>query len=310
MQPMRLVPPTLLLLTVSARLPAAQLSNELHPSWSPSGEYLVFESNRYGNADIFVSALESGDVRRITSDPSDDSRPVWSPDGAWIAFHSTRSGNADIYRVHPDGTDWSRLTVSERDETNAAWSPTSDAIVYEIRGDDHWYLGVLNVADGSDRILLDRPGDHLTPTWPSAGEVIFSYSPPGGNHDTDIELVTVDLRGRVTGTLLGGARGNSNVNYSTKRRLFVFNSIRDGNWEVYTAARDGANLSRLTVQSGPGLAGIDGQPEWSPDGSLVAITSGRAGSLDIVLIDPDGAEIRNLTAEWRIDTSQPTPPSR
>lgn len=305
---MRLTLPTVLLILASARLHATQLSNELHPSWSPSGEYLVFESNRYGNADLFVFELASGQVRRITTHSADDGRPVWSPDGDWIAFHSNRSGNHDLYRVRPDGADLTRLTVSDRDETNAAWSPAADAIVYEIRGDDHWYLGVLRLYDGSARVLVDRPGDHLTPTWPSAGEVIFSYSPPGGNHDTDIQLTTIDLQGRLTGTLLGGARGNSNAHYSTKREQFVFNSIRDGNWEIYTAARDGANTLRLTVQSLPGLAGIDGQPEWSPDGSMIAFTSGRAGSLDIVLIGPDGSEVRNLTADWTVNPTPPTHP--
>lgn len=289
-----------LVLGMASRTPArAEPSQELHPSWSPSGDRLVFESDRSGSADLYVIELASARVRRLTDGPATDARPVWSPDGRWIAFHSNRSGNYDLYLVRPDGTGLRRLTDSDLDETNAGWDPTSRTLVYEIRRDGHWCLGVVDVASGRSRVLLDGPGDHLTPAWLTAEEIVFSYSPPGGNHDTDLVLRTTDREGSVTGELLGGLRGNSNANYSPARRRLVFNSIRDGNWEIYTAARDGRDSRRLTRQGLPELAGIDGQPEWSPSGRQIAITSGRAGSLDIVLIRPGGGEIRNLTRSWQ-----------
>jgi len=130
------------------------------------------------------------------------------------------------------------------------------------------------------------------------GKIAFTYSPPGGNHDTDVVLMLADADGEVLGELLAGKKGNSNVHAVAARKELVYNSIRDGNWEIYTALPDGGGEKRLTIQEGAGPVGIDGQPAWSPSGDRIAITSGRAGSLDIVLIAPTGEELRNLTASW------------
>ena len=93
------------------------------------------------------------------------------------------------------------------------------------------------------------------------------------------------------------------MDFSPAQNLAVFNSIRDGDWEIYSAVFDGGDERRLTVQGRPGVEGIDGQPACSPSGDRIAITSGRAGSLDIVLIDANGHEIQNLTIYWRLETS-------
>lgn len=298
----------LVLLSFWALLPPrGPLSAEMHPTWNPSGTEIAFESNREGSADLFVVTLASGAARRLTDSTAADARPVWSPDGRWIAFHSNREGHFDLYVVRPDGSGLRRLTQSPRDETNGGWNPTSSALVYEVRDLDrpHWSLSIIELHDASTRVLIDRPGDCLTPTWLPDGRIAFSYSPPGGNHDTDLVIMQMPASGGTPEALLGGEEGDSNANYSRARGRLAYNSIRDGNWEIYTAPLSGQNSRRLTVQAQPALAGIDGQPAWSPAGDLIAFTSGRAGSLDIVLIDPDGREVRNLTKEWRSAVERP-----
>lgn len=199
----------------------AVLSDELHPSWSPEGDRLVFESNRNGKDDLFVIEVDSGVVTRLTDSSANDARPVWSPSGEWIAFHSDRSGNFDVYRTRPDGTEVRRVTDRDLDETSPAWSPDSKKLAYEVRRDHHWFLSTTILEDGSSQVLLDRPGSHFTPAWLSKDELVFSYSPPAGNHDTDIVLVELDTRGTVRGELLGGLAGNLNANYSPRRHELV-----------------------------------------------------------------------------------------
>lgn len=281
-------------------------SNELHPSWSPDGERLVFESDREGSADLWIIEVASGKARRLTDFPGMEGRPVWSPDGRWIAFHSDREGRGDLdlWAIRPDGMGLRRLTSGERDESNPSWESTSRRLVYEVKIDlGTWHLAVVDLETRATRSLVAEPGSHLTPSWMADGAIAYSYSPPGGNHDTDIVLRVVDLEGRDRGELLAGRRGNSNVQLSAVHDRIVYNSIRDGDWEIYSSARDGGDERRWTTSGGEGLVGIDGQPDWSPDGDRIAITSGRAGSLDIVVLYADDSPVRNLTASWEKSSS-------
>ena len=224
---------------------------------------------------------------------------MWSPSGEWIAFHSDQEGDLDLWAIRPDGTGLRRLTSGENDESNGSWDPDSRRLAYEVRVESRtWHLAVIDFETLATSWLVAAPGSHLTPSWMADGRIAFSYSPPGGNHDTDIHLRVVDAEGRDGGVLLAGERGNSNVHYSAARDRIVFNSIRDGHWEIYVAKLDGDDEQRWSTNAGEGLIGLDGQPEWSPEGDRIAITSGRDGSLDLLILTDDGSSPRNLTAPW------------
>lgn len=59
------------------------------PSWSPDGEWIVFESNR-GSQDgqyaVFIIHRTGGIVRRLTHYEFNANHPVFSPDGKFLAF--------------------------------------------------------------------------------------------------------------------------------------------------------------------------------------------------------------------------------
>jgi dipeptidyl aminopeptidase/acylaminoacyl peptidase len=63
--------------------------------WSPTGNEILFVSNRgpdpdrFFNYDVFTVHLPSGDVRRLTDTKSAEYYPKWSPDGRSIAFSGT-----------------------------------------------------------------------------------------------------------------------------------------------------------------------------------------------------------------------------
>ena len=53
---------------------------------TPDGQWLVFDSDRGGNADIYRMRLPGGTPEQLTTDPRDDFIPRWSADGREIAF--------------------------------------------------------------------------------------------------------------------------------------------------------------------------------------------------------------------------------
>jgi Tol biopolymer transport system component len=76
----------------------------------------------------------------------------------------------------------------------------------------------------------------------------------------------------------------------------AFYSARDGNPEIYTMDRDGANPTRITHD-----AATDVDPAISPNGRHIVFTSNRAGNNDIFLVGTDGGTAANLTGHGAND---------
>jgi len=90
-----------------------QMSQDVFfPSWSPDGTKLVFTGiQEKDNWDLFVVEVESGQVRRLTTDSAMDVNPYWAPNGL-IIFNSNRDGSWAAWAINPDGTGLRKLSFS------------------------------------------------------------------------------------------------------------------------------------------------------------------------------------------------------
>jgi TolB protein len=70
----------------------------------------------------------------------------------------------------------------------------------------------------------------------------------------------------------------------------AFETLRDGNYEIYLMDPDGSNETNLTNHPANDVA-----PAWSPDGHRLAFVSDREGNGEIYIMDRDGSGIVRLT---------------
>lgn len=61
------------------------------PSWAPSGNQLVFYSNRDGNYAIYVADADGANQTRLTTGSADDGLPVWSQSFRWLRVHRSKT---------------------------------------------------------------------------------------------------------------------------------------------------------------------------------------------------------------------------
>ena len=110
---------------VLAETQVTNRANDARPSWSPSGNDIVFDSLRSGNRDLWVvSSAGGGTAVQMTTDPDVQQDPDWSPDGSTFVFRNG-SGNSDLWTAPSTGGNGSVLdadgTVSDRFPSYSAW---------------------------------------------------------------------------------------------------------------------------------------------------------------------------------------------
>ena len=77
-----------------------------HPRWSPNGKWILFESNRSGDMQIWALPMGGGEARQLSKVSTGATNAIWSDDGKKIAFVST---------VYPE---FSTLPFKESDDKN------------------------------------------------------------------------------------------------------------------------------------------------------------------------------------------------
>ena len=70
---------------------------DVSPVWSPTGEQILFTSNRDGVRDLYLMDADGKNVKRVFGKSGDRRHPTWSPDGKQIAYTRREQGKSFIY---------------------------------------------------------------------------------------------------------------------------------------------------------------------------------------------------------------------
>ena len=259
-------------LPASSQAPLAtkRLTNVIdsYPQLSKDGKLLLFQSNRSGKMQIYLSNADGTDIRQLTHLDFVAQVPCWSPDMKHIVFAGEPGGHSEIFVMNADGSGVAQLTHTGGDDSHPHWSADGSRIMFN-----------------SSRTTPDSAAD-----WSKQWHELFSMKPDGSDVRQHTHFHTVCTFG----------------SFSPDMRQIVYRKVVDGpafqwdlstigrNSEVFVANADGSNEVNVSKN-----AAFDGWPVWSPDGKQIAFSSNRAGPANtgqIFVVKPDSSGLRQLTS--------------
>ena len=311
---------------------------------------IAFLSDRSGDQEIYLM-FSNGDVEQLTKAKARTTDFDWAPDGETIAFTSNiRGGESfEIYTIDVESKDQTDLMQGKLGGIwqLPRWSPTGEKhlLVESLGGLPnalHWDVGMLDFEE-DDLIVFnvanaagEGEGQDREASWSPDGTKIAFHGGrvawPAGAFDIVIADMTTKKPGVDQVLLTKHDAGDQRARWSPDGAKILFESDRDGDWEIFVMDAAGENLKQLTDNDetdrnaewsrssivfeskrdgdweiyGMGLdgnnqtnltndPGKDANPLLSPNGEKVLFESRRDKNTELYLVDADGGAVKNLT---------------
>jgi TolB protein len=212
-----------------------------------------------------------------------------------VAYVRGTGDNAAIRVVDSDGAD--EITVpTDACGLSPAWNPTATLVAYTTCGASS-RLYVIDLTNGRSRGLLGptRNVSYSTPIFAPGGSSLL-YTRIG--EDGGADIYSVGVAGGDTPRRLTVGRGVQNSSPTASpdgaRIVYVGNAL--GRPELYIMDADGTNAEVLTNYE-DSEKNYRSDPDWSPDGRLIAYQEMLNGKFQVRTIKPSGTAPKYLTSE-------------
>lgn len=266
-------------------------------SWSFDGKWLAFPDREAPGKPFFIKlfATETGETKVLTSPPANttgDVYAVFSPvENALVVLRSPSIGVKDAWIIKLEGGEPpQRVTFDNLEIQGIDWTPDGKNLVFSSNRGGVYSLWQISAGGGEPQWLGTGGGEANAPTVSADGRKI-AYE----QWQDEANIYRVDLtRAKASAEkIIASTRWDWNPTYSPDGSRIAFNSNRSGHPEIWTADKDGGNLTQKTSFKGTLLA----SPNWSPDGRQIVFDARVDGNTDIWLIGQDQAQPRRLTRE-------------
>ncbi|MBT8488804.1 MAG: PD40 domain-containing protein [Gemmatimonadetes bacterium] len=261
------------------------------PAWSPDGSRIAFVSTRSGNADLWVMDVDGGGLVQLTDNEGSVRFPNWSPDGSMIAYSANVNDQRDIYVIEaPDESaaagpaavlalQPTQATDHPDVDNEPVWTPDGGKIIFfSTREGSDGALWSIDFTGGLGENPVSLTLDFVFACAPGTGwslvdgRVKMSFV---GETDGQLDIWTMDLDGSNQMNVTNDAAddfysdfmsdppaptavGPAGSSHAGEGRL-IFDSNRDGRWQLYSITEEGTDLVRLTDYPSD-----DEMPRWRP----------------------------------------------
>jgi len=232
-------------------------------SFEPGGDSLICHRYDPGSGNLFRIWIDSGELNPLTAGKAWDYKPNESPDGQWIAFSRSDEGPAGIWLIPHGGGRSQRLTGTAADDRWPFWAGNGRLFFHRVvnRGT---FIKMLDRRSGEVRVLVGPKEAPLQASLDSRSErLVYCSQTSQGRVLKILDLVTGNSR-----TLDTGAGEATFPRWSPDGKNIAFVRRSDTRWNLAITDVESSYLLPLT-DSIPGLHGMDGPIDWSPDGSTL-----------------------------------------
>ncbi len=148
--------------------------------FTPDGKSLLFSSTAGGgSAQLFMTDVNGGNVRRISTNRAIEVEPRMNPrTGQDLVFVSGRLGHPQIFKMNLEGADTVQLTPGTGEAVNPAWHPDGKRIAFAwTHGFDigNFNIFIMDVATKQFVQLTHGVGRNENPSWaPDGMHIVFA----------------------------------------------------------------------------------------------------------------------------------------
>ncbi len=285
-------------------------ADDYSPQFSPDGNAILYVSEANGNPDLWFMKTDGADAAVAISDPSPDYDPNWRQDIDDILFVSERTGNAELYRTKPPMGSSAEIIYDNGVSGGGESLPEGDAFAVHFNSNGgqvnriSFYIAN-KPAEFTWKLLgweNDQPSTHVFAegnTTPNAS----------GWHVVSIEPVDVPEEFAVALYYLSSHRPGIGFEFGDSSRSFYsMGPFWYNYWQRIMIRATMVIPEPIQITNNPAT---DRYPVWSPDGSKIAFSSDRDGTMDIWLMNADGSNETKLTdglgnnikPEWPVDNN-------
>lgn len=238
--------------------------NSRHLSWSPDGQYLVFDAFKDNAYQIFKIKPDGSDLTQLTFDKKGSILPSWSSDGKNIMFAFSQQ----VYIMKSDGTEIRRFLV----KTKANTAPMrgyyrKDGLIAIEEPVTRWAF--TNYVVNPDGVIQNQFLEFWTtdgpPTWSPDGRFAVYTTNPVYSDTHCLGFVLRKFDGSEKCLMIGERKDPPvyafEVSWSPDGKYFLLTAnVEDSKKDdIYVMSIDGTELTRLTYFS----EGSVGSATWS-----------------------------------------------